>query len=391
MLKKLSILTLSVVTAFTALGQEISGRSNSIYVNFQAVEPVVADNPVITWLTPSEEVTTITVKRGEIKVGVNSAIKLKNVTLYINNLPTTNDRGLGVVKAEDAKFDEVFEKGITLQEGDNEVKVVAENIRGGVTIEKRFIRVEVPSLATRNDYALLFATDEYDSWNDLVNPVNDASTIGKELEESYGFQVELVKNPTRKDMLVKLREYAKKSYLEDDQLFIFIAGHGQFDPFFNQGYLVCKDSERDDEVKESYLSHSNLREIVNSIPSEHIFLAIDACFGGTFDPLIAKSGHRGGDEIYNELTAAEFIQRKLRFKTRKYLTSGGKEYVPDGKPGRHSPFAAKVLTALRSYGGQDRIVTLPEMMIYVEKINPEPRTGPFGDNEPGSDFVFVAK
>ena len=107
--------------------------------------------------------------------------------------------------------------------------------------------------------------------------------------------------------------------------------------------------------------------------------------------MIAKAGHRGGDDIYTELTPAEYIQRKLRFKTRKYLTSGGKEYVPDGRPGRHSPFAAKLLESLRNYGGKDKIITLPEIMVYVEKLNPEPRTGPFGDNEPGSDFIFVAQ
>ncbi len=107
-------------------------------------------------------------------------------------------------------------------------------------------------MATRTDYALLFAIDEYDSWANLVNPVNDATTIGKELEESYGFKVDLVINPTKKGILDKLLEYAKKSYLEHDQLFIFFAGHGQFDPFFSQGYLVCKDSDKNDEVKLGY-------------------------------------------------------------------------------------------------------------------------------------------
>lgn len=389
MVRKIALFGLAFFLGFTAYAQEISGKSNTVFVNFES--KAIEQSPVVTWLNPQDEVTVINVKKGSIKVGVNSAIKLKNVTLYINNLPTSNDRGFGVVEAEDSQFDEIFEKNITLNEGDNEVKIVAENIRGGVTIEKRIIRVEVPSLAKRNDYALLFATDNYDFWPDLVNPINDAQSIADELKEAYGYQVELIKNPTRREMLTKLREYAKKSYLEDDQLFIFIAGHGQFDPFFNQGYLVCKDSKKDDEVKESYLSHSNLREIVNNIPSKHIFLTIDACFGGTFDPVIAKAGHRGMDDMYKELTTAEYIQRKLRFKTRIYLTSGGKEYVPDGRPGRHSPFASKILEALRNYGGRDKVITVPELRGYVEKINPEPRSGSFGDDEPGSDFVFVAQ
>ena len=370
-----------------AIGQEVSGISNKVYLVVGTLEPA---NPVITWINPNQEITFIDDKKGIIKVGVNSEIKLKNVTLYINNLPTQNDRGLGVVSTDDANFDEVFEKNIQLNEGDNIIKIVAENIRGDVTIEERIITVNPPVLATRTDYALLFGIDEYDSWPNLINPVNDATTIGKELEESYGFKVDLVINPTKKGILDKLLEYAKKSYLEHDQLFIFFAGHGQFDPFFSQGYLVCKDSDKNDEVKLGYFSHANLREIVNNIPSKHTFLAIDACFGGTIDPLIARSGDRGQDDMYNELTQTEYIQRKLRFKTRKYLTSGGKEYVPDGRPGRHSPFAYKILEALRNYGGRDKIITLPELMGYLDKINPEPRTGGFGDNEPGSDFVFVA-
>lgn len=396
-MKKILLLAIATVFVFSANAQQvISGKSKPVYVNvgYDEAPPIVAKEtkPVLTWLNPTDPETVITVRKGSIKVGINSEVKLRNVTLYINGIPSVGDRGLGVVSSEDAQqFDTVLEKELMLNEGENEVRVIAENINGEKTIESRHIKVELPIVASRNDYALLFATDDYDSWGDLTNPVNDARTIANELEEMYGFEVKLVENPTKKEVLSTLRTYAKKSYLEDDQLFIFFAGHGQFDPFFNQGYLVTKDSDRLDEEKLTYLSHSNLREIINNIPCKHIFLTIDACFGGTFDPVIARSSSRGADDMYNELTNTEYIKRKLRFKTRKYLTSGGKEYVPDGRPGRHSPFASKLLEALRTYGGRDKIITMPEIMVYVEKINPEPRTGPFGDNEPGSDFVFVAK
>jgi len=388
MATRLRIILIALFMSNFMYGQELSIKTNSVHVNFTEAD---ISKPVITWISPDVDSTGLQIKRGFIKVGVNSKIKLKNVTLYINNLPTSNDRGFSEVSKEDSKFDEIFEKEITLNEGDNFIKIVAEDVRGEVTIETRIINVDIPSLLTRNDYALLIATDEYDSWNDLVNPINDASAIAKELEESYGFKVELAKNPTKAELLGLLRNYAKKSYLEHDQLFIFIAGHGQFDEFFAQGYLVCKDSKRQDEVKSTYLPHALLRDVVNNIPVNHVLLSIDACFGGTLDPLIARAGHRGADDVYNELSHSEYIQRKLRFKTRKYLTSGGKEYVPDGRPGRHSPFASKILETLRNYGGKDKIVTLAELMGFVEKINPEPRTGSFGDDEPGSDFVFVVK
>jgi len=117
---------------------------------------------------------------------------------------------------------------------------------------------------------------------------------------------------------------------------------------------------------------------------------MDVCFGGTFDDAIASS--RGGMESpYKEISQSEFITRKLAYKTRKYLTSGGKEYVSDGTPGHHSPFASRVIAALKSRGGNDGILSLNELLTYVEKLNPEPKFGKFGSDAPGSEFVFVVK
>jgi hypothetical protein len=118
---------------------------------------------------------------------------------------------------------------------------------------------------------------------------------------------------------------------------------------------------------------------------------MDACFGGTFDPFISSSAHLGGVGIYDELENNEYINRKLKLRTRKFLTSGGKEYVSDGRPGQHSPFTRKVLEAIRSYGGEDNVLTLSEIKAYVEKIDPEPRFGEFGTDQPGSDFIFIVK
>lgn len=170
---------------------------------------------------------------------------------------------------------------------------------------------------------------------------------------------------------------------------IYFAGHGEYDAVFQEGYVIASDSKMDDPAKTSYLSHSNMRTIVNNIPCNHIFLIMDVCFGGTFDPLIASS-HRGAD-LYAEVSPEKFVERKLKYKTRLYLTSGGKEYVPDGRPGHHSPFTRKFLEALRQYGGSDKILTVYEVLQFLDKVEPQPRFGEFGDNEPGSDFILIAR
>lgn len=390
--KLLSLLCLLSLFSFNIQAQVLTGRSNPVYLNLNG-EDATDSEIVIAWITPKVSESSAANKELEIQVGINSPGEVSKIDLYVNDLPVGKDRGFKVVKEGATNFDQILEKKLVLQEGSNEIRIVVENDAGGSAVDSRIINFEGVEIARdeRRDYAVLFATDEYETWGDLTNPVNDAKTIAQELEEAYGFQVEVVINNTIDDILIKLREYATKSYMEDDQLFIFFAGHGQFDDVYKTGYIVGTNSKKVDPAKTSYLSHSVLRDVVDNIPCNHIFLTMDVCFGGTFDRTIARSGSRGEEGLYQEITQAEFIKRKLRFKTRKYLTSGGKEYVPDGRPGQHSPFARKFIEALRSYGGSDMILTLAEITNFVSRINPEPRFDEFGANEPGSDFVFVAK
>ena len=237
--------------------------------------------------------------------------------------------------------------------------------------------------------ALIFATNIYDSFSELVNPVIDASTIAEELKDNYFVDAEIITNPTLSQTIEKIREYAKLRYNPTDNLLIIFAGHGMYDEVFKEGYVISSDSKSDDVAKTSYLSHSNLRTMINNIPCNHILLVMDVCFGGTFDPIIASKSRAA--DLYAEVTNDEFIQRKQKYKTRLYLTSGGKEYVPDGRPGHHSPFARKFLEALRNYGGPDGLLTINEIIQFIEKVEPQPRFGEFGDNEPGSDFLLIAK
>jgi WD40 repeat protein len=237
--------------------------------------------------------------------------------------------------------------------------------------------------------ALLFAGSIYDSFSDLVNPVIDMNTIAEEFRNNYGVSAEVVENASLNEIMNKLRAYAKYNYSENDNLLIFFAGHGNYDEIFNEGYVIASDSKLDDEPKITCLSHSNLRTIVNNIPCDHILLVMDVCFGGTFDPVIA--GRSRAADIYADISDEEFIARKKKYKTRLYITSGGKEYVPDGRPGHHSPFARRFIEALRNYGGKDKILTINELLLFIEKVEPQPCFGEFGDNEPGSDFLLISK
>ncbi|MCB9233787.1 MAG: caspase family protein [Bacteroidia bacterium] len=345
--------------------------------------------PTLTMISPSSDHTTTPDKDFNLEIGINSPSNITEVNIYVNG--TFQKGGFSPADAESG-FDGWIKEKIALQDGVNAIKLIVKNQSGGMITETRLVNVtKAEDGRNGQDYALFFATDEYDYWSNLVNPINDARTIAEELESHYGFNTEVVVNASREQILNKLKEYAKRKYNSEDQLSLFFMGHGKFDEFFGEGYVVCKNSLKDDEGNGSYIAHSTLRTVVNNIPCDHIFLAMDVCFGGTIDPFIAESAHRGGEENYKEMTQDEFIKRKMKYKTRRYLTSGGKEYVPDGKPGNHSPFARKFLEALRTYGGHDKIITLAELLVYFERLTPAPRSGEFGSNEPGSDFLFITK
>ena len=376
--------------------QNVSSRTNEFEVDFSDPNKLVSSViPVISWITPVAESNYSNENKYKIKFEIESDKPIKNIQIIIKESEESASRGmLNVQPEEGQRHNAVIEKNVTLMDGNNVIEVVAENEDGTKTVSQRTVRIGTTALADaakldRTDYAILFATNDYDNWPDLVNPVNDTRMIAKELRENFGFKVEVVEGGSQAEILTKLREYAEKKYKPLDQLFVFFAGHGQYDETFGEGFVVTKESMTNDVAKTTYLSHNRLRSIINNIPCEHIFLAMDVCLGGTFDQAIA---HRGLDEdIYKEATQAEMVTRKLTYKTRKYLTSGGKEYVPDGRPGMNSPFARKILEALRGRGGKDLILSLGELNTYVEALKPQPRMGEFGDNAPGSDFVFIAR
>lgn len=388
-------LVLTILCINGLMAQNVSTRTNEFEVDLS--KSVNTTIPVISWVTPIAETNYAQENKYKIKVEIESDKPIKNITIYIKEDEGTASRGMTSVKPEAGQeLKMVVEKSLTLMEGENLLEIVAENIDGQKTISYRKIHVGATGFANaasldRTDYALIFATDEYDNWSDLVNPIFDSKTIGEELKKTYGYKVEIVENATQNEILKKIRDYAEKKYKPLDQLFIFFAGHGTFDQTFGEGFVVTKESQANDEAKTTYLSHNRLRSIVNNIPCDHIFLSMDVCFGGTFDAALASSRGAGAEEVYKEQGQAEFITRKLTYKTRRYLTSGGKTYVSDGIPGKHSPFAKNFLEALRSRGGRDGVLTLPELYTYVERLKIQPRFGEFGDNAPGSDFIFVVK
>ena len=150
---------------------------------------------------------------------------------------------------------------------------------------------------TGKDYALLFATNEYDHWgkdSQLSTPINDANALHDVLEHKYGFEAEVEKNKTTEEMQAILEVYAEKTYAPDDQLLVYFTGHGLYENDIKDGLIAGKNSAAPIGEKDlkrgdskSYLSYAELERLLERLDCKRILLILDVCYGGTFSQEIA--------------------------------------------------------------------------------------------------------
>ena len=263
------------------------------------------------------------------------------------------------------------------------------------------------------DYALLFATDTYTHWPNLETPIEDAKAIGEELQDRYGFEVDIRENVTLEQIDAALKEYKQKRYAPGDQLLVYFTGHGHFDPVFQEGHIAGTESQLPniDGAFTTYLSFHRLRENIDVFPCDRIMLMLDVCYGGTFDKNIALDKNIASSASPRKKAPTKGMQSwlmnpngTLAVKTRWYVSAGGKEEVQAGIG--HSPFAAALLTLLENRDDQDGVLTLPEFerRLYSnfkdeldqlkelysvgEVTDYTPSSGPFG-NSKKEDKVFL--
>jgi len=243
-------------------------------------------------------------------------------------------------------------------------------------------------------YALVMGTDKYDGkpdWNDLYNSAFDAVDIAKELKDGFGYDVKLLIDKPIDSFYAHI-SWLSRILKKNDQLIIYVAGHGDFDSvLLDDGFIVCKNSKpvKEDPYRYTYIQHSKLEKMVNRLPASQVILMLDVCFGGTFDERVAKSELRNKATDYDNISEKSLFAKALQKKTRLLLTSGGKNVVPDGYKGKHSPFAVRMLQALQGRGGAAKYLTSKDLFKFVERLPSGPLLGSFGDDAGSTEFILL--
>lgn len=235
----------------------------------------------------------------------------------------------------------------------------------------------------RTDLALFFPVTEYsDGWQSLPETAPELDSIAKDIRELYGFHTEVYPNKSKRQIKDQLAELASRSYGPQDQLLLFFSMHGNFDEAGDAGCLVPYGGKYNDPTFDTWLLHTELRALVSRIPCEHILLVLDACYSGTFGGTKSRPDEAAWGNIPDCNTR---ISQALSRKTRLYLTAGGKEKVPAA-----SDFIKKWRSALGMGGGEDGILSFPELHARLSDAYPTPREGSFSGHL-GGGFMFVPK
>jgi len=244
------------------------------------------------------------------------------------------------------------------------------------------------------DYALILASDKYDHWPRLNNPILDAQTLEEELTENFGYAKEniiLRENPTEDDIFTVLTELKKRTYGPNDRLLIYVAGHGHITDS-GLGFLITRETQlpAEDPYLKSGLALSSFRDAVDQLPVPHILVVLDTCYSGIFKD--RKSVPAYSSQNLDTVPSLDtLVTEKMKSVSRLYISSGGLRQAYDGEPGMHSPFARTFLKTLRQYGGQEHVIDIGKLDGAVEGLCPHPFYGTFGTQQEGGDFIFIPK
>ena len=175
----------------------------------------------------------------------------------------------------------------------------------------------------------------------LPNATLDADSIQSVLVKKYGGEVypRSLRNEmaTKDNIVAYLKQMAKgKTITEDDNLLIWFSGHGQYDKFYDKGFLITYDISHSNELYGNALSYNEIVDLLKPIKAKHILLISDACYSGSiFLPSV-----RG---INNES-----LSTRMEEKSRYAITSSNLTEASDGTIGKHSPFTQLFLEKLRN-------------------------------------------
>ena len=207
-----------------------------------------------------------------------------------------------------------------------------------LNIPKKTTSILPPEVDFGNYYALVIGINNYEFLPKLKTAINDVQAVAAVLKQNYGFEVELLIDAKRSDMLISLGKLRSK-LTKQDNLVIYYAGHGWLDQAGDEGYWLPINAEIDSTI--NWVSNSSITTTLKAMDAKHVLVIADSCYSGKLA--------RG---IHAVQRTPSYLYRLSQRKARSVISSGGLEPVTDsGGKGLHSVFASAFLDILKENTG----------------------------------------
>ena len=257
--------------------------------------------PLFTWVTPNSANDSVDYSIVEIAGLVKTKSNITGVKVYINGKVLDDKKSFEALATENVNEYRI-NRTITLNEGDNEIKIEIKNISGAITSEPRVINYFVQKIDqayTERRLALVFGNADYLNSNPLQNPVNDAKAISQALKD-VGFTVLLYLNSDLKTMKKAMDEFGEKLHRYTVGLFYY-AGHGM--QVKGNNYLIPVDASLKVEQDVDYdcIDAGRLLGKMEAAATSTNIVILDACRDNPF----VRSW--GGRSIGQEGTGLAFM------------------------------------------------------------------------------------
>ena len=240
-------------------------------------------------------------------------------------------------------------------------------------------------------HALVIGNSNYKHLPKLQSSANDARRIAKLLEQKFGFEVDLLLDASRRDILVKLDDY-KRNLQATDNFLLFYAGHGEIDETGNDSWQPIDADQTDVD----WIETEKVNRVLRVMKSRNAIVIADSCYSGAQ----FRGANRNGQIENPSQVRNDTLVRLLFKKTRVAITSGGEEPVPDSvNGGNNSVFTDTLAIALTQLSAPATAMELfatvqPEVISITARagIEQTPQYGALtqSDHE-GGDFIFVPR
>ncbi|HEX5363508.1 MAG TPA: caspase family protein [Gallionella sp.] len=206
-------------------------------------------------------------------------------------------------------------------------------------------RVQLPPLAVpavsflpqiQRKIAVVVGNNAYQDPNlpSLNGAIRDADAIANVFQEKMGYEVRVVHNGTRADIISALNKVADEVG-SNDSVVLYYAGHGYQDDATKVGYWIPSDASTRN--ADNWITSSEINKMLTNIPAKQLMLVSDSCYSGALTNEQKVTGN-----ALNAAKAEDILAKRSVI----VMSSGGDEPVFDEGREGHSSFTWHLMDKL---------------------------------------------